>query len=91
MIGFVGTKDIRVETFKRPNILCFWLMIWDGRIHQFFSGQHTPFNERYHTPSMGRLTGEMVVKPGHYLRGVKAQRLSFKSTGRDVPWPDESF
>ena len=32
---------------------------------------------------------EMALKLGKYLRSVKAQRPSYKSTGRPVPWPDE--
>jgi arylsulfatase A-like enzyme len=32
---------------------------------------------------------EMASKLGKYLRGVKAQRPSYKSTGKSVPWPDE--
>jgi len=34
---------------------------------------------------------EMAVKMGRYLRSVKAQRPSYKSTGKPVPWPDESL
>ena len=32
---------------------------------------------------------EMALKLGKYLRGAKAQRPSYKSTGKPVPWPDE--
>ena len=32
---------------------------------------------------------EMALKLGKYLRGVKAQKPSYKSTGKPVPWPDE--
>jgi arylsulfatase A-like enzyme len=31
----------------------------------------------------------MAVRLGSYLRSVKAQRPSFKSSGKPVPWPDE--
>jgi len=34
---------------------------------------------------------EMAVKLGKYLRGVKAQRPSYKSTKKPVPWPDEAL
>ena len=33
---------------------------------------------------------ELASKLGKYLRGVKAQRPSYKSTGKAVPWPDEA-
>jgi arylsulfatase A-like enzyme len=32
---------------------------------------------------------EMALKLGKYLRGVKALKPSYKSTGKPVPWPDE--
>ncbi len=34
---------------------------------------------------------EMAVKLGSYLRNVDAQRPSFKSTGKEVEWPDETL
>jgi arylsulfatase A-like enzyme len=34
---------------------------------------------------------EMAGKLGKYLRSVKAQRPSFKSTGKPVEWPDEAL
>jgi arylsulfatase A-like enzyme len=34
---------------------------------------------------------EMGVKLGNYLRRVNAQRPSYKSTGKAVPWPDETL
>jgi arylsulfatase A-like enzyme len=32
---------------------------------------------------------EMALNLGKYLRGAKAQRPLYKSTGKPVPWPDE--
>jgi len=34
---------------------------------------------------------ELASKLGKYLRGVKAQRPSYQSTGKPVPWPDEAI
>jgi hypothetical protein len=34
---------------------------------------------------------ELALKLGKYLRGVKAQRPSYKSTGKLVQWPDEAL
>jgi arylsulfatase A-like enzyme len=34
---------------------------------------------------------ELAARLGKYLRSVKAQRPSYKSTGKDVPWPDEAL
>lgn len=35
--------------------------------------------------------GEMAVMLGEYLRSVDAQRPLFKTTGKPVPFPDESI
>jgi arylsulfatase A-like enzyme len=36
-----------------------------------------------------KLTNKLSAQLGEYLRSVKAQRPSFKSTGKLCPWPDE--
>jgi arylsulfatase A-like enzyme len=62
MIGFAGSKSIGAEVYKRPNIIMFLVddMGWQDTSVPFWTSK-TPFNERYHTPSMERLAREGIM------------------------------
>ncbi len=69
----------------------------DWKLIYFYEDCHFElYNIKNDIGEMNNLAGqqpakvtELALKLGKYLRGVKAQKPSYKSAGKPVPWPDE--
>jgi arylsulfatase A-like enzyme len=68
-----------------------WKLIYfyeDGRFELY--NINNDIGEHYNlAASQPERVKNMAIRLGRYLRLVQAQRPSFKSTGKQVPWPDE--